>query len=242
VSTKSGQHPALAGAAEPQAVRPQEVFVTHRVVWFIAILLPTVGTSFLFGSKPDKPVPFGYKVAWLAIRSEKPREVAEALGLVKIQDSAWSEGLQAAGRGDVFVSPPVQGWVLVVSSSLPDAGDGKSTDKCTPLLSRLGKRFPDVQYFATHRVVEYHAWARLKNGVVVRQFAYLGERGEVSWDNGSQTPEEVQLGFKFDAEKGFYPDEEDVLHLAEAWSINPMKLDALGLAASLGLAGRLPDR
>jgi hypothetical protein len=216
--------------------------VTRNVVWLIAAFLPTFVASFLFGSEPDKPVPFGYKTAWLAIRSEKPREVAEAVGLVKIRDSAWSEGLQAADRGNAFVSPPVHGWVLVVSTSLPDAGDGKSTDKCMPLLSRLGKRFSDVQYFATHQVVEYHAWARVKNGIVVRQFAYLGERGEVRWDNGPPTPEEVRLGFKFNADKGPYPDEEDVLHLAEAWSVNPMKLDTLGLPASLGLAGRLPER
>jgi len=216
--------------------------VTHNFGWLTAAFLPTVVTSLVVGSKPDKPVPFGCKIAWLAIRSESPREVADALGLVKIRDSSWSDGLQAAGRGDVFVSPPVHGWVLAVSTSLPDAGDERSTDRCTPLLARLGKRFPDVQYFATHRVVEYHAWARVKNGAVDRQFAYLGERGEVSWNSGPQTPEEVRLGFKFNPEKGPYPDEEDVLHLAEAWSVNPGKLDALGLPPSLGLAGRFPDR
>jgi hypothetical protein len=62
----------------------------------------------------------------------------------------------------------------------------------------------------------------------------------VVWGRGAQTPEESRLGFKFDPEKGPFPDEENVLSIAEAWSVNPMKLGAMGLGPGLGFLGRLP--
>jgi hypothetical protein len=109
----------------------------------LAILWSVLSVSVPAGT-PDKPTPFGYKISWLAVRSEDPRGLAEAIGLRKTTESGWSHGIEAAYRGEAFVSPPVRGWVLVVSSSLPVAGDGKSKDRCTSLLARLIKQFPEV--------------------------------------------------------------------------------------------------
>ena len=53
---------------------------------------------------PEKPVPFGYKVEWLCVKSESPQQVISALGLTDPQKSGWSKGLIAAHSGNVFVS------------------------------------------------------------------------------------------------------------------------------------------
>jgi hypothetical protein len=95
-----------------------------------------------------------------------------------------------------------------------------------------------VQFFATHRVVEAHLWARAIGGSLVRAYSYVGESGEKRVEIGEPTPEEIALDLRFfdpngpDAEEdGYweredlrYPDEEDVMRVAERWSVNPAAL------------------
>ena len=65
--------------------------------------------------------------------------------------------------------------------------------KFNVLFSRLMKRFDDVQFFGSYRVVDFVAWARARNGKSVRVFAYAD--GEVFANAGEQTPEEAKLRF-----------------------------------------------
>ena len=102
-----------------------------------------------------------------------------------------------AYNGSVFVSPPVNGWVFVVSSKLPELGGESDTNGWTTLLSGLAHKFDDVQYFGTHRVVEYHAWARFTSGKEIGAFAFLGERAETLADRGEKTVGERELGYKY---------------------------------------------
>jgi hypothetical protein len=178
------------------------------------------------GSPPeDFPVSFGYKTAWLAIDTEDTPAVVEALGLHHVRRATWAEGLYRA----TFVAPPVLGWTLV-EGVRPEAGD----PRLLPFLEGLSKRFGEVQYFGTHRVVDYHAWAKAVDGRVVRAYGWLGERGEVLLDVGPKTTEEEELGFRFvdrttvggDWEGLQMPDEEDVMRIAGRWSINPQQIDA----------------
>jgi len=81
----------------------------------------------------------------------------------------------------VFVSPTVSGWVSVVGSWLPYPASiepqheiGRKFDL---LFSRLMKRFDDVQFFGSYRVVDFVAWARALNSKPLRIFAYAD--GEV---------------------------------------------------------------
>ncbi len=204
----------------------------------------------------DAPVPFGYKCSWLAIRSPDPQQVIVALDLVDTRPSSWQAGVEAAYHGNVFVTPVVRGWVLVVSMNLPWPERDDHPDACTDFLLSLGRHFPDVQFFATHRVVETHAWARVANGVIVRQYACSGEQGEVHWDYGVETAEETRLRLQqedyfksFDAEEQaeweaeesaittFMPSESDVMHIASLWSIDPTALDTLDLEPSFGYVG-----
>jgi len=54
------------------------------------------------------------------------------------------------------------------------------------------KRFDDVQFFGSHRVVGFVAWARALNGKPIRVFSYADE---IMANVGEQTPEEAKLGF-----------------------------------------------
>ena len=152
----------------------------------------------------------------------------DALNLKNRQPANWASGIrQAYGLKKVFVTPPVQGWTLVVGLALPDAGDSRHPDRCTPLLRNLSRQLGEVQYFGTHRVGEYHAWAKAENGAITRAYAYVGEEGVTLWNTGPQTTEEKALGFAFDDNKS--PNEEDVMKIAGKWSINPQKLETMNL-------------
>ena len=137
----------------------------------------------------DNPVPFGFKCAWLAIKTDDSHAVVQAIGLQNVRKSGWQKGVDAAYSGEVFVTPPIKGWVLAASISLPGIGDKTRPDRLSPLVESLGKKFSEVQYFGTHRVVEYHGWLRATKGEIVRRYAFLGERGEMLSDEGKRTDE-----------------------------------------------------
>jgi hypothetical protein len=151
---------------------------------------------------PDKPQSFGYKVSWLGLKTSDPAAVLDALELGEATPTNWESGLAAvydSERSDacVFVSPPVGGWVFAVSGWLPyptvethhDIGE-----KFDALFSRLMKRFDDVQFFGSHRVVDFVAWAHAFNGKPMRVFAWVGSAGAVLANIGEQTLEEAKLG------------------------------------------------
>ena len=98
----------------------------------------------------------------------------------------------------VFVSPPISGWVLAVSVSLPyptAETHHNIGEKFDALFSRLTTRFDDVQFYGSHRVVDFVAWARAVNGKPLRMFAYAGGGDGVLANVGEQTPEEAKLRF-----------------------------------------------
>jgi hypothetical protein len=176
--------------------------------------------------EPDSiPEPIGYKTSWLAIDTEDTKRVVKALKLRHVKQVSWANGLYKG----MFVAPPIVGWTLVVSIR-PEAGQ----PQFVPFLEALGEQFCEVQYFATHRVVDYHAWAKAVDGRLVRSYAWLGERGEVLEDLGSKTPEEEELGFQFidrttiagNWEDAKFPGEEDVMRIAGRWSLNLQEIDA----------------
>jgi hypothetical protein len=160
-----------------------------------------------FDQTPDEPEPFGFKISWFAVKASSPASVLDALEFGEATPANWASGLAAvyASKKDyrwVFVSPPVSGWVLAVSSWWPypvaieaeaqteyQYGIGRRFDV---LLSRLMRRFDDVQFFGSHRGSGFVTWARALNGKPVRVFGYADE---VMANFGEQTPEEAQLRF-----------------------------------------------
>lgn len=203
---------------------------------------------------PDYPIPFGYKTTWLAIKSDNAQTVVTALNLNEVYRSSWKAGMAAAYAGSIFVTPPLKKWVLVVGN-IPSSGNDRHPDLCTPFLLNLGQRFSDVQFFASHRVTGYYAWARLIEGQIVRQFSWFET---IRWNVGSPTSEEIMLGLEFpDSNQVDWPEDEDeafefaetlptpregdVIQLAGMWGLNPSTLNLLNLPPSTGYVGHLPQ-
>ena len=61
------------------------------------------------------------------------------------------------------------------------------------MFARLTQRFDEVQFFGSHRVVDFVAWARAIGRKPIRIFSYVGGGEGVLANVGAQTPEEVQL-------------------------------------------------
>lgn len=195
----------------------------------------------VFDRSPDRPAGFGYRMAWLALRTRDTEAVVEELGLVAAEPCNWRSGIGTVydddlGNDHVFVSPPVNGWTFVVGLALPYPVGRGFADTVTPLLGRLGRRFVEVQYFFAYPPIDVFAWARLLEGRVLRAFA-ITDSGVV-WNRGRATREERALGLKlFDfrgvrGRKGdaggeiiLYPTEEHVLSLAGRWSLDPTLLE-----------------
>ena len=69
----------------------------------------------VISSTPDAPRPFGYKTGWLAVRTTDSAAVRRALGLKDPVIANWESGLELAGAsGKVFVTPVLDGFVLVI--------------------------------------------------------------------------------------------------------------------------------
>ena len=204
---------------------------------------------------PDNPTSFGYKMSWLAIKASDAEEVLKSLNLQNVQPANWHTGFVAAYNGHVFVSPPVNGWVFVVSPKLPEPDWSNGAGAWNSLLVGLSGKFGEAQYFGTHRVVGYHAWARFINGKEARAFAFLGERLETLADRGEKTAGELELGYDYLAadsdiksesywqrDDACWPDEEHVMEVAGKWSVNPTTLEELGLPRGVGWIGNFSDR
>jgi hypothetical protein len=192
---------------------------------------------------PEGPTgaPFAYKMAWICVREGDPQAVAGALGLAEVEEATWEQGLAAAHRGDdaVFVSPPTGGWVFAVNVEWID-----DAAVLAALSDRLGA---EVQFFGTHRVVEAHAWARAQDGQLVRRLQWVGDQGEAVAE-GEPTEVERRLGLDWilpepgePPDWDSVPDEESVLEVAEAWSVDPRSLDLVPVESEIGLLGRRPS-
>ena len=183
---------------------------------------------------------FGYKSAWLAVRADDHAEVADALGLRDATATAWPDGVAAVHAAEarvrpapVFVGAPLDGWVLVpFASPLAEAGEFD--------LAALSRRFGEAQRFASHRVVEAHEWERWVEGQPVRRYGWLGESGEVLFNDGEPTEHEEDLLPDDDADWNDWEtaDEERVMEIAGAWSLDPTVLDDRDDTPDTGLLGR----
>lgn len=156
---------------------------------------------------PDSPEGFGYKVNWFVVKTNDPELVAKSLGLNGLRRANWASGISAAysftakpsAKKYVFISPPVKGWVLVVSNSLPypdrraEGGNTEIDSRFDALFTKLTSSFEEVQFFGSYRVVGFEAWARARTGKIERSFCYAD--GEVYANSGLQTAVEKQLKF-----------------------------------------------
>src|SRR5436190_18139850 len=183
---------------------------------------------------------------WLAVKSNNPHAVQKALGLHNPTPCSWTEGMARVSEQKLFVSPPVNGWVLVVGSLLPDSSE--DVDACFRFLQRLSRELGEVQFFSVNRAVGHHAWAHFERGRAVRGYAWAGE---TLWNQGRKTWAERKLGLRCfdycegDARNNFAQPErnrvnvENLFVLAALWSLDPSSIDDSALTDVLGIAGDL---
>lgn len=221
------------------------------------VLMPRLREErLIFSVVPDLPVPFGYKMSWLALQTEDAAKVVEVLGLGDVIRCNWQSGIGTVydaelGQARVFVTPPVQGWTFVIGLPLPHPVGRGFADKCTLFLTDLGRHFPDVQYYFTYPLIDVFAWVRIRDGRLVRAFA-IGDEG-ILWNKGRTTREEKALGLKLfelrgvKARKGdaggemiLYPTEDHVMRVAKGWSMDPTAIGAVPAKAALGYVAQSP--
>lgn len=198
----------------------------------------------------DDPIGFGYKTTWFAIKTNNQEQVANFLNLKDLKKANWKSGLDNSYNKQIFITPNIDNWILVVGNSLPSGDSDESIEKVKLLLEKLSREFGEAQFFSTHRVVEFHCWIKATNGAVDRIYSYLGESGENIEVSGKATniekkynlinylSPEAQQDSYIEREDLIYPDEELVMTIAGDWSINPTTLDDRRDIKGLGLLGR----
>jgi uncharacterized protein YukE len=202
-------------------------------------------------TEQDKPIDFGYKIVWIAVKTDNKSELSKILGLKNSKPSNWKSGIENAYENSVFITPQIGEWTLAVGMGLPLGDSQESIEKLEKLLNELSSEFGEAQFFGTHRVVEYHNWMKSVNGKMERIYSYVGESMENIKVYGKPTEPESNLNLfnslseeaksdeYYDREDLDYADEELVMKIAENWSVNPTKLtERTDIKTELGIIGK----
>jgi hypothetical protein len=179
--------------------------------------------------KVDHPQSF-YDISWLAVKNGDPEEVMKILQLSNPQPSTWSMGLEAV-LGDfwdfdeqsdvqfsrVFVTPKVNGWLLVIGGFLVGAGE-EGVKEIAGYCERLSEVYGEACAFTSQGRMDLYSWVIAKDGKIKRMFEW---DGDVSVDEGEPTPVERELR---ESDDDWAPSEVDVMTIAGEVSIDPGRL------------------
>lgn len=187
----------------------------------------------IISEEPDTPIPFGMKQSWLVIKEKDQKVVIEKLHGTDIKVCNWKSAFtHMKDPHQIFITPCYNGYILVLNYPAPLENKD--------ILQSLADEFEEVQFFASHRIVDLSCWVKYKNHKLIRSFYYVGEQGKIFWNEGSLTKEEQEIGlttasFDFDTyyENTVYPDEYVVNDIAAKWSVDPF-MDAYQDTKSTG--------
>ena len=231
------------------------VFLVFMIVHFRhhKVLSISAGKSFRDDSAaiPLDHRHFGLKrpMSWLAIKNRNLLSVQSALALHNPKPCSWVEGMSGDSDRKLFISPPVSGWILVIGSALPDAGD--DVDSCFRFLMNLSRKLGHVQFFSANSILNHHAWVHADTGHVLRAYVWAGR---TLWDQGKPTPAETELamkcyGYTDGPELSTYGSAEpgstnaDKVHLLAArWSLDPDDIDERFIEQEWGIVGEPSHR
>ncbi len=205
---------------------------THETTYSVADF-PSAHNAFL--NRPS---------SWLAIRSRDLNAAQQALRLHNPKPCSWLEGI--IGDQKLFLAPPMNGWILIFGSLLPNISD--DVDASFRFLTHLSRKVGHVQFFEANRALNHHAWVRLEGGRVVRAYAWAGS---TLWNQGKQTRGEIELGLKcfhyFETPENnsrvsdtLCSNTENVPALAARWSLDPASFDHHATQHVYGIAGEAP--
>jgi len=171
---------------------------------------------------PDKALPFGSKMQWIAIKTDYREQVAAILKLNNLELANWSNGLEKASENHVFLTPNIDGWILVVGWGLGEIW------KQPKLLEQLSREYGEAQFFLTHSGAHSHTYIRYANGEMTRHLHC--EEGEILSNEGTLTVAESSLDLS-----NALPNENLIFKIADEWSVNPNLLNQAQYADVEGL-------
>jgi hypothetical protein len=202
----------------------------------------------------DSVVSFGYKCMWIVVKTNDKDKIADILKIKNRLPCNWKQGIEQAYEDKIFITPQVGQWTFVVGWGLTNFSFKNELEEVKSFknkIDKLSKEFGEAQFFATHRVSEYHLWAKSINGQTIRLYSYLGEKGENIAIEGQPTDFEKKYKlintFSKEAKNENYiektdiliPDEEFLMKIAANWSIDPTTLEQRkDIATGLGILGR----
>lgn len=183
------------------------------------------------GSVHRRSAPLLIPGRWLAVRGSNRDLVCAALGLQPDRTLPWNQALLRHRESSFFISQPVEGWMLIMGGAIPDPF--LDIDVFYLFLTRLSGRVGEVHSFSVDRVLNYHGWALLRGGNVVRAYAWAGE---TLWNQGPITLDENMLDLKVRdygeeikaSSYGTVPADQNnvdrVIFLARKWGCDPVDL------------------
>jgi hypothetical protein len=223
----------------------------------VSVVAGSVGVLFLFWwrlrAERSETIPCSSRLQpcflvwpcrWLAIKCGRIQAVQSALGVRDAKPCSWLDGL--AGEQNLFIAPPVKGWILVAGSSLPDPG--ADVDECFHFVLALSRELGEVQFFNASRLMQHHAWIKARRNRIVRAYVWAGE---TLWNQGAKTVEEDELGLQCFDYAECIPEfgapvldaaarnVEKVPLLAALWSFDPVFIYQHLLEGDCGVAGEL---
>jgi hypothetical protein len=193
-----------------------------------------------------RPAAFDAPCRWAAIKTFNSEAVQSVLGLLNPAPCSWSDGVARLADHTLFISPPIQGWTLVIGHGLPDPSE--DVDECFRFILRLSRALGHVQFFSANRAVNHHAWVRADAGQILRAYAWAGE---ALWNQGKITQAEKDLDLRcfsygespaaiaLSGNDSHNANAEKVNFLAARWSIDPTAIAEGMLPARQGISGEM---
>lgn len=199
---------------------------------------------------PNKPIDFGIKTVWIALKANSSEEVAKYLEFTKQNSVDWIEGTIRAYEGEIFITPPLDEWILIHGMGLPSPDSKFGNHESVELLNFLSNKYGEVFLFGNHRVSSVAFWSKSKNGILNRLYVVadgigesIGEPSklELKWNLIDLTPG-VEAPNEDEWDGYLYPGEDEVIEMAKFWSINPMDISKLQNVEGKGIVGRMNNR
>lgn len=196
--------------------------------------------------RPFRKLLFTPPRSWLAVKSTNQRLIQHALGLRNATPCTWDDGIYSHEDGQLFLTPPVQGWTLILGNDLTRFGE--DADACFHFIRSFSRRIGMVQFFSLNPVVHHHAWVLANQGEILRAYCWAGE---TLWNQGPLTAAEKHLHMvchpygppptTSTLESSPDPGHANIekLHLlAGKWSVDPTAIDSNAWIHQHGTRGR----
>ena len=197
---------------------------------------------------PDKPINFGIKTIWCAVKSDNHLIIADFLKFDKTKTCNWIEGTIRAYEWGVFIMPAINNWVIIHGWGLPipnTQNDMRNSDK---FLNSLSKEFGEAQMFGNHRVSSSAFWMKSEKGELKRIYivgdgtgGMIGEPTEIERKWNLIDCSSPKIDDKEYRDNHLYPGEDEVIEVAGNWSVNPMEIESIENVGKEGIYGRIKN-